>query len=224
MADEPVQRTGQCPTCGKLVPIDEHNSLRCPDCRNRSGTFAELWIDMKTGGPLSKEHTANESLSVLRNRLRERFGSRDVAALEKLRDWLVDTHGMTHEQVFVTKRTRLVELLKSRTPEPGEPEVAPAGDDDGLSKNVAHSSDFRSIRWGGETYSFTERQAPVVEKLYEAWTNGAPDVGRETLLQAVDHAAPPSRLDNLFRDSLAWKTLIVQGGTRGTYRLKEPDA
>jgi hypothetical protein len=90
-------------------------------------------------------------------------------------------------------------------------------------RSVAHSPGFRSINWFGRTYSFTANQAKVVEMLYENWLAGAPDVDDETLLSAVDHAAPPKRLAPLFRKNKAWGALIVEGGTKGTHRLSDPE-
>ncbi len=88
---------------------------------------------------------------------------------------------------------------------------------------VAHSVDFRSLKWFGETYSFTANQAPVVKVLYEHWENGTPDVGSETLLLAVDPKAPPARLSVLFQGHPAWNSLIVSGGSKGTYRFAEKE-
>ncbi len=88
--------------------------------------------------------------------------------------------------------------------------------------DVGHSDDFRSLKWFGETYSFTVNQAPVVKMLYENWQNGTPDVGNETLLSAVDHEFPPERLSVLFRDHPAWGTIIVSGTTKGTRKLQSP--
>ncbi|TWU06881.1 hypothetical protein CA54_52830 [Symmachiella macrocystis] len=87
----------------------------------------------------------------------------------------------------------------------------------------AASTDFRSMWWGGNLYSFTVNQAPVMRLLYENWKAGTPDVGDETLLLAVDPEAPPARLSTLFRDHCAWGTLIVPGGSKGSHRLAEPD-
>ena len=83
-------------------------------------------------------------------------------------------------------------------------------------------TDFRSIKWCGETYSFTGNQAPVVELLYQNWKQGTLDVGDETLLSAVDPESPPNRLNVLFRDHPAWGKIIVPGKTKGSHRLSPP--
>ena len=90
------------------------------------------------------------------------------------------------------------------------------------SELVSHSTDFRSVRWGENNYSFTANQAPVVRLLYKNWMNRTPDVADETLLMAADHEAPPERLNVLFRDHPAWNTLIVPGGSKGAHRLADP--
>jgi len=88
--------------------------------------------------------------------------------------------------------------------------------------NAVHSTDFRSVKWFGKKYTFSENQAQVVRLLWENWENGAAEVGQETLLNEIDHEYPPDRLRNVFRDHPAWGKLIVQGPARGTYRLIEP--
>jgi len=87
---------------------------------------------------------------------------------------------------------------------------------------VAHSTDFRSVRWCGEVYSFTANQAQVIQLLLENWIAGTPDIGDETLLMAVDPEAPPARLHGLFRNHPAWGVMIVAGRTKGTRRLSNP--
>lgn len=83
----------------------------------------------------------------------------------------------------------------------------------------AHSPDFRSVNWFGTVYSFTGNQAAAVRVLWEAWEAGAPDVGDETLLSAVDPEAPPAKLAYVFNKHPAWGTLIVAGGSKGAHRL-----
>ncbi len=95
-------------------------------------------------------------------------------------------------------------------------------------KDVAHSVDFRSLKWFGETYYFSASQAPAVEMLYKHWKQGTPDVGSEALLLAIDHASPPKRLSDVFRSSPdqsrpAWGEIIVPGETRASYRLSPPE-
>ena len=81
------------------------------------------------------------------------------------------------------------------------------------------SVDFRSVYYYGANYSFTKMQAVIFRLLWEAFQNGTPDIGAETLLEAVD--AKTSRLVDIFRDHPAWGTLIVDGKTKGSKRLAD---
>ena len=92
-----------------------------------------------------------------------------------------------------------------------------------VDRKTAHSTDFRSVQWFGEVFTFTKNQAPVVGLLYQNWEAGTPDVGDETLLLAVDPEAPPTRLAVLFRNNPAWGTMIMGGKTKGTHRLRPPE-
>ena len=89
----------------------------------------------------------------------------------------------------------------------------------GSSDDVAHSDDFRSMRWFGITYSFTPNQAAVMKVLYEHWVKGVPEIGQETLLLAIDPEAPPDRLSMVFRNHPAWMKVIISGRSKGSYRL-----
>lgn len=97
-----------------------------------------------------------------------------------------------------------------------------ADEDESRTGATAHSTDFRSVQWFGAEYSFTAAQAPVVKCLWGNWQQGTPDVAEDTLLLAIDPQGPPARLRDVFRYSSAWKSLIVRGGSKGTYRLAEP--
>jgi hypothetical protein len=109
--------------------------------------------------------------------------------------------------------------------------AAPAGvppDRPVAAPNPFHfSDDFRSCRWGGETYEFTATQAAVVKQLWDAWKAGTPVLGQELLLERAGSSmgqGPDSkpRLAKLFADNPAWGTLIVAGATKGTFRLADP--
>lgn len=86
---------------------------------------------------------------------------------------------------------------------------------------IINSADCRSVRWFGEKYSFTETQAYVVERLLENYRRGTPDVGSRFLFEAVDHADSDGRMSVLFRGHPAWQTMIILGGTRGSYRIAD---
>jgi hypothetical protein len=88
----------------------------------------------------------------------------------------------------------------------------------------------RSVCWCGKTYPFTGRQAACFQILWKAWQNGTPDVAELDILTSrgedgedEDPAGQRPRLSDVFNkgDHPAWKTLIVAGGTKGTFRLAE---
>lgn len=85
---------------------------------------------------------------------------------------------------------------------------------------VSHSPDFRSVHWHGEDFTFTEKQAAVVRALWEAWEDGSPEIGCNTLLQLA--GSESERLRDVFQNNPNWTSLIVPGARRGTYRLREP--
>ena len=85
-----------------------------------------------------------------------------------------------------------------------------------------HSKDFRSVHWYGDGYSFTPTQAHCIKVLWEAWENGTPDVGQETILEHPEVEAESRRLADVFKGHPAWGKMIVKGGTAGAYRLANP--
>src|SRR5262249_21146432 len=87
------------------------------------------------------------------------------------------------------------------------------------------SDDFRSCLWGTETFSFTTKQAAVVQSLWNARQNGTPELSQVALLEVAgssmaNNAKP--QLSKLFTKNRAWGTMIVPGETRGAFRLADP--
>jgi hypothetical protein len=123
------------------------------------------------------------------------------------------------------ERAKLLRSLEA------EPEGAPVAADSipaappTAPKPAHHSDDFRSVRWYGADYRFTPTQAACVRVLWEAWERGHPEVGQETILSAAE--SDGSRLRDLFKrpgsTHPAWGEMIVEGGTKGAYRLAEPE-
>jgi hypothetical protein len=85
---------------------------------------------------------------------------------------------------------------------------------------VAHSEDFRSVRWCGRDYNFTPMQASCVRVLWEAWENGSPVVGQAHIIDRAGSAG--SRLQDVFEKGKhpAWGTLIIKA-KKGAFRLAE---
>lgn len=86
-----------------------------------------------------------------------------------------------------------------------------------------HSSDFRSVRWFGRSYSFTSGQAVIVKQLWQAWENGTPKVGKAVLLETADLMGESVR--DVFRSGVgkaAWGEMIKFDGD-GNYWLSPPE-
>ena len=92
----------------------------------------------------------------------------------------------------------------------------------GDEKRIAHSPDFRSVLWYNTEYSFTPQQAEIVRILWEAFECSTPDVDATLLLSTDFTGSAAKRVRDVFRKSPAWKTMIVPGGSKGTYRLAPP--
>jgi hypothetical protein len=82
-----------------------------------------------------------------------------------------------------------------------------------------HSPDFCSVLWNGVEHTFTPTQAAIIAMLWEALANGTPDVHASTLLAHADSELREDRIGPLFFRHAAWKTMIVRGARRGTYRI-----
>jgi hypothetical protein len=82
------------------------------------------------------------------------------------------------------------------------------------------SLDYRSIRFNGVTHTLTRNQGTIIKILHEAFERGTPSIGKSKLLAAVESES--SRVQDFFRHSPLWKTLVVSGERRGTYRLNLP--
>ena len=81
----------------------------------------------------------------------------------------------------------------------------------------AHSDDYISITFRGQSYTLTDSQAAAVRVLHENAKRGTPYVNQHTVLAEIESGA--KRLRDLFRDSLLWDTLIVMGKRGGIYKL-----
>lgn len=85
-----------------------------------------------------------------------------------------------------------------------------------------HTADYRSVVWDGVAYFFTENQAAVVKLLWDAQPLGG-DVGKRALMSAARTSADEA-LRDVFKAgggkiNAAWGTLIIEGRSRGSYRL-----
>ena len=117
--------------------------------------------------------------------------------------------------------------LMNWTKQPGSSNTTPAQDDDEAEpiptkSDVAHSTDFRSVRWFGERFTFTTTQAACVQVLWRNWKQGTPVISEVTVLD--DAGSAGDRLRDVFDKGKhpAWGTLIKPAG-KGAFCLAEPD-
>ena len=90
-----------------------------------------------------------------------------------------------------------------------------------MQADYGFSDDFRSARFGTETFTFSATQAAVVQVLWRNWNNGTPAVGGDYLAVECEFEC---RVVDLFKRSGAWKKLIVPvPASRGAVRLGLPD-
>ncbi len=89
-------------------------------------------------------------------------------------------------------------------------------------KQVLGSTDYRTVRWSGDTFTFTPTQAACVKVLIENSVQGTPSIGEQTILEHAESSQ--GRLSNVFQNGNhpAWGTMIVSGPTKGTFRIAAP--
>jgi len=90
-------------------------------------------------------------------------------------------------------------------------------------ESPAHSEDFRSVRCGGTTYTFSPMQAAAVQVLWREWENGTPVVSQDYILAEI--GSNSDRLRDIFRSQnkthRAFDTLIKRSG-KGNFYLDLP--
>jgi hypothetical protein len=109
---------------------------------------------------------------------------------------------------MITERVK----LESKLQPPVDPKNYPPDPDTPL-----FSEDYRSGRWKNYRFTFSTKQAAVMQKLHSHWLQGTPEVSKDVLLDAAGSDA--SALRDLFRGHIAWKTLIISGTGSGLWRL-----
>ncbi len=81
-----------------------------------------------------------------------------------------------------------------------------------------HSEDFRFINWGDKKYELTTNQSRVVERLWKAFESRIPVMHQSALLEGLEICS--QRLRDVFKNKKeAFKTLIVSGECKGTFRM-----
>jgi hypothetical protein len=87
-----------------------------------------------------------------------------------------------------------------------------------------HSDDFNSVFWFGKQYTFTVKQAKVIETLWRALERKTPAVPLVDLLEAADSTA--TRLRDVFKSGQtvnpAWRDKMIINAGKGAYQLSAP--
>jgi hypothetical protein len=103
------------------------------------------------------------------------------------------------------------------TAEESNPEIPATTVDQPTASTFSASADYRSIRYNGAAHTLTRNQAAIIKILHEAFQRGTPSVGKSELLAAIE--SKNVRIQDSFKRSPLWQTLVVSGKRRGTYRL-----
>jgi len=82
-----------------------------------------------------------------------------------------------------------------------------------------HSSGFRELVWFGREFRFNERQARVVELLWNAWKAGRIGVPADEIAGAVAGAALSFSVGHTFRDHSAWTEKVIVKPAHAYYAL-----
>lgn len=85
-------------------------------------------------------------------------------------------------------------------------------------QECSHSEDFRSVVWYGQKFEFTATQARCIEILWRNREKGLV-IAAAVLLERAEVSS--DRVSVVFRRHPAWKSLIVPGSTKGTYKLAD---
>lgn len=85
-----------------------------------------------------------------------------------------------------------------------------------------HSPDFRSVALpNGRTITLTDRQAQVVQLLYQNLASGTPELSQAYIINEVYPGVSENRLKRLFDDNEVFDVLIEPGSKKGVVRLKK---
>ena len=82
---------------------------------------------------------------------------------------------------------------------------------------LRHTVDYGTVRWRHEEYYLTPLQAKVVRVLHAEQRKGFRELRGSAILKEIDTYS--RSFSDLFKGSPAWKTLVLPGSKRGSYRL-----
>jgi hypothetical protein len=83
-----------------------------------------------------------------------------------------------------------------------------------------HSSDFRSVTKDGKPFSFTSKQAQVIQMLFQGQQKGTPELGIDYIIDEVSPGTSKTRLRDIFKHDPETYKALIEKGRKGTVRLK----
>ena len=95
---------------------------------------------------------------------------------------------------------------------PPEPDATGEG-----ANRFLHTPDYTTVTWRGQEFHLTPLQAKAVRVLHQWQRQGFRELRGSAILAEID--AYTRSLSDLFKGSPAWKTLVLPGSKRGSYRL-----
>ncbi len=125
------------------------------------------------------------------------------------------------ESKLITRLTLLFSAYENQAEhKTADVEATPGVAEEAENPVFTHSADYRSIRFNGMSHTLTRNQAAIIKILHEAFQRGTPSVGKSELLAAIE--SNNVRVQDSFKGSPLWQTLVISGNRRGTYRLNLP--
>lgn len=98
--------------------------------------------------------------------------------------WML-LHAFDSDSEVEEKLRSCLDAAETSKSEYVEQRVAKVSTSSDTDREAKHSPDFRSVNWFGTEYHFTATQAACVSVLWDAWTNGTPEIGGDTLLVPI---------------------------------------
>ena len=187
--------------------------LPAGDPRTTAVSYVRFARDLDT----LSDQGAVEAYPDLLNALRKGRESQD---LEAYLDML-----LRHSETVLAVLSSMLEraagpLARGEVPQHSLLVMAAAKVDDGPAvPPFSHTESYESVRLGDAAFTLTPPQAQVVKNLHRAHEAGIRALRTHDALKGID--TNTTRVSEVFRDSAAWKNLVVPE-KRGHYRLNFP--
>jgi len=131
-------------------------------------------------------------------------GRHEEFPLHRAGQTLLPVHLNANEYIALKQR---LAFLSDTSPEHGKEAegIGEALNDHG---GFTHSPDYRSVKLKGRPFTLTVNQAAIIQALHETYSNGAPDMSQDAVIERANLGG--RRLRDSFRSDIkAWKALIT---------------